>query len=130
MKNITQFNRPSIKAIRTAMDEAMSKVEKEFGIKISTGNASFSDNEVTFKVKANTLDGNTGEVISKEAVAFESRKGVYGLDHLSVGDKIEMQGKTFTIAGLNTRARKSPINIIDANGTSYKCSIEMIKRNS
>ena len=53
---VTNFDKPTIKAIRMAMDNALAKVEKEYGITISTGNARFSGNEVTFKVKANTLD--------------------------------------------------------------------------
>ena len=52
---VSNFDKPSIKAIRIAMDQALAKVEKEYGIKISTGNARFSGDEVTFKVKANTI---------------------------------------------------------------------------
>jgi hypothetical protein len=44
-----------------------------------------------------------------------------------VGDTIQLQGKSFTIAGYNTRARKSPINITDSNGRGYKCSVAMVK---
>jgi len=50
---VSNFDKPSIKAIRLAMDEALAKVSKEYGIKISTGNARFSSDEVTFKVKTN-----------------------------------------------------------------------------
>ena len=125
---VTNFDKPSIKAIRIAMDEALANVEKEYGIKISTGNARFSGDEVTFKVKANTI-GTGGKVQTKEARAWDVYSKMNGFDHLSVGDAIQLQGKSFTIAGWNTRARKSPINIEDRNGNSYKCSIEMLKRN-
>ena len=40
---------------------------------------------------------------------------------------IQLQGKSFTIAGYNTRARKSPINITDSSGRGYKCSVAMVK---
>ena len=123
---VTNFDKPTIKAIRMAMDNALATVEKEYGITISTGNARFSGNEVTFKVKANTM-GEGGQVNTKEAQMFDLYKNSIGLGHLNVGDTINLQGKSFTIAGYNTRARKSPINITDAQGRGYKCSVDMVK---
>ena len=123
---VSNFDKPSIKAIRMAMDEALAKVSKEYGIKISTGNARFSSDEVTFKVKANVI-GTGGVVKTKEAQAWDIYAKHEGLGHLSVGDTINLQGKQFTIAGYNTRARKSPINITDSNGRGYKCSVQMVK---
>ena len=123
---VTNFDKPTIKAIRTAMDSALAKVEKDYGIKISTGNARFSGNEVTFKVKANTVTSG-GKAITKEAQMFDIVKHQEGLGHLSVGDTVTLQGKSFTITGYNTRARKSPINIEDMQGRGYKCSVSMLK---
>ena len=64
---VTNFDKPTIKAIRQAMDQALATVADEYGITINTGNARFSGNEVTFKVKANTVDSATGNAITKEA---------------------------------------------------------------
>ena len=108
------------------MDAALAKVEKQYGIKISTGNARFSNDEVTFKVKANVI-AKGGIVKTKEAQAWDLYATTEGLGHLSVGDTVQLQGKSFTIKGYNTRARKSPINIEDANGRGYKCSVSMLK---
>jgi len=123
---VSNFDKPSIKAIRIAMDEALAKVEKQYGIKISTGNARFSGDEVTFKVKANTI-GTGGQVQTREAQNWAMMAEINGLGHFSVGDVIQLQGKSFTIKGWNTRARKSPINIEDMNGRGYKCSVSMVK---
>jgi hypothetical protein len=123
---VSNFDKPSIKAIRIAMDEALAKVEKQYGIKISTGNARFSGDEVTFKVKANTI-GTGGNVQTREAQNWAMMAQVNGLGHFSVGDTIQLQGKSFTIKGWNTRARKSPINIEDQMGRGYKCSVSMVK---
>ena len=123
---VTNFDKPTIKAIRMAMDNALATVEKEYGITISTGNARFSGNEVTFKVKANTQSID-GQVNTKEADNFELYKNSIGLGWLEVGDQILLQGKYFTLKGYNTRARKSPIQIEDSNGRGYKCSVEMVK---
>ena len=124
---VQQFDKPTIKAIRQAMDQALATVASEYGITINTGNARFSGNEVTFKVKANTVDGATGNAITKEAQTFELVKHQEGLGHLSVGDTVTLQGKAFTLRGFNTRARKSPIQIEDAQGRGYKCSVQMLK---
>ena len=121
-----QFDKPTIKAIRTSMDAALAKVSKEFGITITAGNARFTANEVTFKVKANTI-GKTGTAITKESQAWALYAKHEGLGHLSVGDTIQLQGSSFTIKGWNTRARKSPINIEDSMGRGYKCSVSMLK---
>ena len=126
MTKITNFDKPTIKAIRVAMDDALAQVEKAYGIKISTGNARFSGNEVTFKVKANTVTS-AGNAITKEAQMFDIVKHQEGIGHLSVGDIVTLQGKQFTLKGFNTRARKSPINIEDMQGRGYKCSVQMLK---
>ena len=123
---VTNFDKPTIKAIRMAMDQALATVANEYGITINTGNARFSGNEVTFKVKANT-QSTDGTVNTKEAQMWDLYKQSIGLGHLNVGDTINLQGKSFTIAGYNTRARKSPINITDSNGRGYKCSVAMVK---
>ena len=108
------------------MDQALATVASEYGITINTGNARFSGNEVTFKVKANTQSAD-GTVNTKEAQMWDIYAPTCGLGHLKVGDTINLQGKSFTIAGYNTRARKSPINITDAQGRGYKCSVQMVK---
>ena len=123
---VTNFDKPTIKAIRVAMDDALAQVEKAYGIKISTGNARFSGNEVTFKVKANTVTSD-GVANTKEADMWELYKNTIGLGWLNVGDQIMLQGKYFTLKGYNTRARKSPIQIEDMQGRGYKCSVEMVK---
>ena len=123
---VTNFDKPTVKAIRMAMDKALATVEKEYGITIKTGNARFSGDEVTFKVKANTV-GDNGTVNTREANMWNLYADMNGLGHLSVGDTVNLQGKSFTIAGWNTRARKSPVNITDAQGRGYKCSVDMVK---
>ena len=123
---VTNFDKPTIKAIRMAMDQALATVASEYGITINTGNARFSGNEVTFKVKANTQSAD-GTVNTKEAQMFGLYKDSEGLGHLNVGDTVTLQGKSFILKGYNTRARKSPIQIEDMQGRGYKCSVSMLK---
>ena len=113
---VSNFDKPSIKAIRQAMDEALAKVSKEYGIKISTGNARFSADEVTFKVKANVI-GTGGVVKTKEAQAWDIYKVSHDLGHLNVGDTIQLQGKSLLLQGitqgLESRLLTLPIVMVE-----------------
>ena len=123
---LSQFDKSSAKEIRVAMDAALAKVEKQYGIKISTGNARFSAEEIVFKVKANAID-TSGNVKTKEAKAWETIRDAIGLGNLSVGDDVKVQDKFFALKGYNSRARRWPVEIEDYNGRAYKISVDTLK---
>lgn len=118
---IKQFDKKNLKALRQDMNAALKAIEAQYGIKINVGNASFSDNEVTFKTKCNTI-GEGGKAQTKEANQWKMYAELNGVGQFSVGDRVELQGRIFTIEGWNTRARKSPVMIKEvATGNSFKC---------
>ena len=126
MKNkITTFDNNNLKGLRVEMDLALRAISNKYGITIKTGNASFSGNECTFKVKLNTT-GADGTAITKEAKAWDIYKGMHGLDHLNIGDTITIQGSPYILTGYNSRARKAPINFKTRSGKGYKCSVQML----
>ena len=124
-KTIKQFDKSNLQALRVEMDKALQAISNKYGITIKAGNASYSGNECTFKVKCNTK-ATDGTVITKEAMDWDRHKGFHGMDHLSVGDKITIQGSTYILSGFNTRARKAPVNFKDTLGRGYKCSVRML----
>jgi len=124
-KAIKQFDKTNLQSLRVEMDKALQAISNKYGITIKAGNASFSGNECTFKVKLNTK-GTDGTVITKEAKDFDRYKGLHGMDHLSVGDTIYIQGSPYILTGFNTRARKAPINFTNSVGSGYKCSVRML----
>tara|TARA_R110000782_G_scaffold37846_3_gene89248 strand:+ start:1102 stop:1500 length:399 start_codon:yes stop_codon:yes gene_type:complete len=127
MKKVTNFDKANLQALRVEMDNALKGLEKKFGITIKAGNASFSGNECTFKVKCNTI-GTDGTVITKESRDWDRHKGFHnGVSHLNVGDTITIQGSPYILSGFNTRARKAPINFKNAAGAGYKCSVRMLQ---
>jgi len=125
MQSIKQFNKPTIVQLRSSINEALDQVAKEYGITISAGNCSFSGNEANFKLKLNTI-GDNGTVITRESQMWDLYKSRTNCSHLSIGDKIKIQGNSYTLSGYNTRARKAPINFTDSRGNGYKCSINML----
>ena len=124
-KAIQQFDKSNLQALRVEMDKALQAISNKYGITIKAGNASYSGNECTFKVKCNTK-ATDGTVITKEAMDWDRHKGFHGMDHLSVGDNITIQGTTYILSGFNTRARKAPVNFKDTLGRGYKCSVRML----
>ena len=125
MKKIESFNKPQIVQLRNEIDKALDRVAKEYGITISAGNCTFSGNEANFKLKLNTI-GDNGTVITRESQMWDLYKSRTNCSHLSIGDKITIQGNSYTLSGYNTRARKAPINFTDSRGRGYKCSINML----
>ena len=125
MQSIKQFNKPTIVQLRSSINEALDQVAKEYGITISAGNCSFSGNEANFKLKLNTI-GDNGTVITRESQMWDLYKSRTNCSDLSIGDKITIQGNTYTLSGYNTRASKAPINFTDSRGNGYKCSINML----
>lgn len=123
---INNFDRATARVLREEMNQAFKSIEAKYGITLSAGNISFSNNEASIKVKANTI-GDNGQVETKEARNWGVYAEYNGLGGIKVGDTIDLQGKSFTIKGWNTRARKSPIQIEDAQGRGYKCSVSMVK---
>lgn len=123
---ISNFDRATARVLREEMNQAFKSIEAKYGITLSAGNISFSNNEASIKVKANTI-GDNGQVETKEARNWGVYAEYNGLGGIKVGDTIDLQGKSFTIKGWNTRARKSPVQIEDAQGRGYKCSVSMVK---
>ena len=127
MKNgITNLTRTEVINLRDEINSTLSSLEEKYGIKISAGNASFSSNECTFKLKINTINEG-GTVLTQEATNWDLYKNRTNCSHLKVGDKITIQGESYILTGYNTRARKAPIQFKDVIGhTNYKCSIQML----
>jgi len=122
---ISQFSPSTLKALRIEMDEAFAIINKKYGIKLTTGNASYTAETATFKVEAATIS-DSGTVITKEAQAFEQYKESYKLAEFSVGQTIKLQGKDYTIMGLKPRT-KAPV-ILGRLGKSYKVTVDMFKQ--
>jgi len=122
MATIKEFNKQNLKSLRNDMNAALAKLEKQYGIQIHVGNASYSGNEVTFKTKCNTISV-LGKALTKEAQNWGLHAELNGVGHFAVGDSVELNGQIFTIEGWNTRAKKSPVMIQEvATGRTYKCT--------
>ena len=121
---IENFTRQTVKNLRTELDSALAELSEKYGISINVGNARFSSTEVNFKLNINTTS-DSGRVYTREGEAFERHKHLHGMSHLSVGDKVMVNGRSFILEGFNPRAKRYPIEI-SAGGSNYKCSISQL----
>src|SRR5690349_20817447 len=78
MSKITQFDRATVKALRDSLDTALKTIETQFGISVNVGSASFTPENVTFKVGLAVV-GTSGQVMTREASAFKQSAILYGL---------------------------------------------------
>lgn len=126
MKPTTSFDKQNLKLIRADLDKSLKEVAEKWGLtSLKAGNISFSPAEFTTKIKA-TLPP-TVESAKQDEKKVKSLLSIFGLPD-SFGKTISLQGKRFIISGINTRSRKSPIEIKDINGKGFRISVETAER--
>jgi len=105
---IEQFNKPTCKSLRTAVEVKLQELAKEYGVNIKTGNGTFGDSYFNFKVEASTVNDN-GTVMNKDAEEFKLFAHVYHLEPTDLGREFHFRGDIYKIRGLSSRSTKFPI---------------------
>ena len=110
MKFNTKFDRTNLKTLRNEMQELLEKYGVKANLEIEVGNMSFSEAEVSIKIKAKIKGAKTRADSMTEMMVKSS-----GLKMVaSNGD---------TIVEYNSRARKMPwVYKCGTTGKMYKCS--------
>ncbi len=111
MNKITSFDRPTLKVLRGALETALKSIESQFGISVDVGSASFTSENVTFKVNVAVV-GTSGQVMTKEATRFKQLASFYGLDPNLLFKKFTNPNAPqdeYKVLGLNTGRGKYPI---------------------
>lgn len=124
MSKINQFDRQTLRALRVDLDAAMATIASKYGIQLNAGNISYTAETATIKVQAGVIS-KSGQVMTKEAQAFNQYKRLVGLGNLNIGDAINIQGKEYTISGYKPRSKNAVI--VQRDGRGYKVSVEMVK---
>jgi hypothetical protein len=105
---ITEMNNDSLRLIRTAMQSALDKAAKEYGISIRVGSCSYSDSSARFKVEVATV-GSRGVVQSKTRSDFALYATRFGLKKSDLGRTITSRGERFEIVGLKVKSSRYPV---------------------
>ncbi len=96
---MTNFTKPQLKAIRTAMQEALEQVNLE-GVNFTVANCTYNGGEATYKVNV-LLDG----AETKEQKDLTQMAQLFGLDTSKIKD---YQGMSMSLIGYKSKAPKMP----------------------
>jgi len=108
------------KTVKDLRDKLQSMVEME-GYEVTVGNASFNDDEVTFKLNLR-VDGASTQA-EKD---LEQWAEIHNLDLTKTA---RMNGKTFILSGYRRKARTKPYLMKDiASGVEYITTQDMAKQ--
>ena len=128
------FDKSNINLIRDAIQRALDYVAEDLrdgnaniSLDLKLGGISYSDTNFTAKIECSLINGD-GVVQNKERAAWLRRASSYGLDPEWIDQTFKAyDGKVLKITGLNTRARKSPVLLEDAEGNTYKGPVAMVR---
>lgn len=122
---IKKFDREFLKQVRPEIEAALKQLGEKYGLKITAGNASFSDVLTTFKIELAVV-GQDGTAASHEAQAFIAHSPLLGLKKEDLGREFKYGSRTFKLVGYAPRKRKAPM-IVEADGKKYGLPIEAVK---
>lgn len=125
---INEINRSNLRLINSEIQYALAEVENKFGISIDIGNSRFNSSNYTTKLKIAVVKN--GKVKSKKVTDYERLAEYYGITNgAKVGDRVRhpVQKTGYIVEGLNTRAKKYPVNLSTRDG-KYKMSVEQFNR--
>jgi len=109
---MSNFTKPQLKAIRTAMQEALEQVNLE-GVNFTVANCTYNGGEATYKVNV-LLDG----AETKEQKDLTQMAKLFKLDTSKIKD---YQGMSMSLIGYKSKAPKMPWIVQDVKtGKEYK----------
>jgi len=116
---ITTFDRSACREVGTRIDEALAALAADLGIQITRKGGTFTAGNFTLKIEC-AVKSADGTVETREAVDFKRLAHLYGLKPEHLGMTFRRMGKTYTVIGIKTRARKYPILCRTSDGKTYK----------
>lgn len=107
-KAIGEFGKPEAKAVRRILEEAMTVIDDDHGLKIEVKAGTYNKDVISFKVEITRKGG-----LSKEAADFIGHANVGNIpfDADDLNTIFKYRGEDYTLTGYRARARKQPILI-------------------
>lgn len=124
------ITKATLPQIRNDIDAALAAVEAKHNIKFNTGRITYEPG-VNFRCKLEAVStaDNNGNTVNPEKNNFESKAFLIGVKKTAFGKTFTSRGRKFTITGLNTRAKKYPIQAETARGQRYKFPVSQLPAN-
>lgn len=124
-----RFNRANLKTIRNDISAALAAVEAKHGVSFNFNNIRFSDNDFRTTLNCVSASDSNGNAVNIDKVNFEAKAFLVGVDKTAFGKTFTSNGRKFTITGLNTRAKKYPIQAETAQGKRFKFPVSRLPAN-
>ena len=116
-----KLDRQVLKRVRETLDNILRDNERLEQFDVTVGNASFSDDEVTFKLNLK-IKGSKSQT-QKDLEIFAE------MDNLDLTKIAKLDGKDFSLSGCRRKARIKPYLIQDLkNGGEYIITTEVAKK--
>jgi hypothetical protein len=122
-----KFDNTSLDKLREDMTKLLESYGIQHDINFQVGKISYSQDYANIGIKAYVKD-NTNNIDGKKS-EFERNSRVIGASPDWFGKRAMLNGKWYTVSGINTRARKYPVILSCDDGTSVKSTIESVRRN-
>ncbi len=116
-----KLDRQILKRVRETLDNILKDNERLEQFDVTVGNASFSDDEVTFKLNLK-IKGSKSQT-QKDLEIFAE------MDNLDLTKIAKLDGKDFSLSGFRRKARSKPYLIQDLkNGGEYIITTDVAKK--
>ena len=120
------FDRSKVKLIREVVQNELDKLGEKLKLKFNLGSASFTSNNIHFKMEVAGF-GEDGKAVTSEMEMFKRYAMMYGLKPDDLGKQFNSwNGNTYTITGLSTRRSKYPIHA-EKDGKKFKFPADEVK---
>ena len=116
-----KLDRQILKRVRETLDNILKDNERLEQFDVTVGNASFSDDEVTFKLNLKIKGAKSQS--QKDLETFAE------MDNLDLTKIAKLDGKDFSLSGFRRKARTKPYLIQDLkNGGEYIITTDVAKK--
>lgn len=124
---IARFTRGHCATMRDEINEALKQIGEKYGISLKTGDARYSDSNITFKLELSLVNQN-GQVITRDAENLKTYAPLLGLGSDPYGKQFVSNGKVFKLVGYKPQSPKYPfIAQCIQSGQQFKFTEQAVK---
>jgi len=124
---VTRIDRRTAKMLSHELEKAATIIAEKYGLKVSKKSGSFDEMRHTARVEFSVGENADGK--SSNQVDFDKYCSWYGLKPEHFGQKIALDGDTYTISGVRTKATKNTICIERVtDGKTFVVSEKVVQR--
>ena len=113
--------------LRKDCDRAIEEVGHKYSLSIDLKGISYSDTNASGKIEMSLIQSD-GVLQTRERSSWQSMASTYGLDPDLLDKTFVSNGVAHTVAGINMKAKKYPIQTRDPQGKGYKWPLSHFKR--